>query len=221
MKEKIFNIGLSLLLISLGLVLLGDVIGLYSVGKFFNGWWTIFIMVFAILGIGCKESTLSYGYILGIGIVLLLVMLRKISVNKAFVILFALFVIFVGIYIAYLILWKNKRKKVKNSYSQLYTSILGSIDDKFGNIKYNDGKVIAFLGIVELDLRDVKFNKSNEINLSCVCGSITLIMPSDVDIKLNCKNILGSTESGKIKKGKGNVVVNINSKCVLGSIEIR
>lgn len=72
MMEKRYNICFAILLLILGIAILGEAFKLYNLSDLFAGWWSIFIILWGILGIGFKKSKYSYIFIIGFGIALLL-----------------------------------------------------------------------------------------------------------------------------------------------------
>ena len=61
MNKKYTNILWGLCLIVLGVIMLGNYMNLFSIDVFFDGWWTLFIIIPSIVEIFIK-NTLSVGF---------------------------------------------------------------------------------------------------------------------------------------------------------------
>jgi predicted membrane protein len=72
MKKSVSNVMWGLALIILGILLAGDVLGIIDFHLFFKGWWTLFIIVPCFIGL--LENKDKTGYIIGLGIGIMLLL---------------------------------------------------------------------------------------------------------------------------------------------------
>ena len=133
MKEKRYNICFAILLLILGIVILGEAFKLYNLSDLFAGWWTIFIILWGVLGVGFKKSKYSYIFIIGFGIALLLSKQRVITNNQMLLLLFSLFVILLSISILCLIFSKKVKNVVNSEINSFYSAFLGSAYNLFSH----------------------------------------------------------------------------------------
>lgn len=101
MKKRILAVVWGLCLVSAGVLITGNVLGWWSASLFFNGWWTLFIIVPCIInllvdGIGCGSLTGA-----SIGIMLLLEKRNMVEFTTIFRILVPLILVYAGISIFY------------------------------------------------------------------------------------------------------------------------
>lgn len=221
MKEKRYNICFAILLLILGIAILGEAFKLYNLSDLFAGWWSIFIILWGVLGVGFKKSKYSYIFIIGFGIALLLSKQRVITNNQMLLLLFSLFVILLGISILCLIFNKKVKNVVNSEINSFYSAFLGSISEKFGNSKLESKDIWCFLGNADLDFSNTKLTEDINVNINCILGEVDIILPKNVGVKINNRTILGSTESSRNKTTKQSHFINITGICILGSIDIK
>ena len=71
------------------------------------------------------------------------------------------------------------------------------------------------------DLRNANLNKECVINISAIFGGITLLVPSNVNVKVVSTSIFGGVD-GKNKYKKDNeITIYINATCLFGGVDIR
>ena len=58
-------------IIALGVIFGGNAIGLFNIDIFFDGWWTLFIIVPGVISFFTDKEKLSSLVIIGIGVILL------------------------------------------------------------------------------------------------------------------------------------------------------
>lgn len=218
MKEKIYNVLLGLTLLGLSIILGGEIFNIWHINVFFKGWYSILIIIPALAGVILKSNKLTYLYTFSIGLVLLLFRQGMLSLNKSLLILVGLLVLIVSLYILKLAIFKEK-KISEDSY--LYTAILGGIDYVFGSNNFLGCRVISFCGTALLDFRNMKVKGNKDINITCILGSVDIILPKDVEVVLVASSILGGTDLKKVKPVKETGKITIRVKNILGNVDIR
>lgn len=99
--------GISFLLI--GINMFGNYTGLFSFDLFFNGWWTLFLIIPAVISLILDKYKTSNAFILTVGIILLLNCQGFIAENMFFKILLSCIVILIGVNFIFTNINKNKR----------------------------------------------------------------------------------------------------------------
>lgn len=212
MKKKLLGLGLILL----GLILGADKLEIIDISKiFFDGWWTLAIILPCVFGIFNKKlSTLSiFGLLTG------LAMLAKEQhlISSIGGLLLPIFLLTVGIEIIF-----SKNKKVEiNKIDDNYLALFGKVEKKVDvNENINSG---AIFGDLELDLSNIKLDKDIVINTKAIFGRTEVKLPENVKLILNKQaTVLGSCNSLYVNsdKQKAHSVI-INAITVFGATELK
>ena len=214
-----------LLLIIIGLIFGLNALEITNINIFFDGFWTLFIIVPCFIGL-FKDSDKASNLIgVLIGVLLLLVCQNIISLELVWKLFFPAVLIVVGISI----MFKGTANSKVEKEMEKVTSSNGNIEFcstfREQNIKYDEktfdgASVSAYFGELTFDLRDTNIKKDVIINAQAVFGSIKILVPTNVNIKTKGTPIFGSVEN-KVKKGDGSVTIYVNGSAIFGSIDIK
>lgn len=225
MKNKISNTLIGLCFIALGVLFLGNVLDWWTFNIFFDGWWTLFIII------PCVASVISNGIQVGnligvgVGIILLLWQQDVFSFSSAIKIIFPSCFVLIGIAIIV------KSFSSKQSYSgydskaptkENATAIFGGAQPNFSNLEFKGINSTAIFGGVDLNLKTAIINEDCRIDCTAIFGGIDIILPPNVKVKLSTTPILGGVENKYISSPLPDApVVYINATCILGGLEIK
>ncbi len=208
------------ILIFLGLLFIASSIFKFNI--FFDGWWTLFIIVPSLIAIFTTKDKFSSALVLLIGILLFASCRGFMDIGSVVIISIGLAIIATGVNLV--ATERNKRKnkgqKTKNENNKTQAGILGMSEVKITN-EYTGGNLTAVLGGVTLDLREAKIKKDITINVTAIMGGIDIKVKDDVNVVLNTVNILGASESKLKPKKESKVTIYIEGMCFLGGTEIK
>lgn len=220
MKNKIWG----LVLIVLGLVFGLNAMEITNINIFFDGWWTLFIIVPCFIDlITEREKT---GNIIGllIGVALLLGCQDILDFEIIGKLIFPTILVIIGISFIFKdtigkeikkeIDKLNKERKNENEYCSTFSNQTINIDEKFKGCE-----LTSVFGGLKLDLTDAKINEDIVINTTSIFGEITINVPSNVKVKVKSTSIFGGV-TNKNNEKDGNVIY-INSFCLFGGVEIK
>lgn len=215
-----------ILLIIIGIILGLNALNITNINLFFDGWWTLFIIIPSFIGLfNEKENKTSNLIGLGIGIALLLAAQDFIQ----FEIVFKLIVPFVLITIGLSFLFSDKTKKqIVDKLNNVNKNNLENIVATFSEQKINKDEdnfkganLDAIFGGITLDLRNTKLEKEIIIKASSIFGGIDILLPSDVNVQVKATPIFGGV-SNKIKNHKeNNKTIYIDAFCLFGGVDIK
>lgn len=224
MKEKIYHIILSIFLIVVGILIIGNVFSFWEVNVFFKGWWTLFIIIPALETLLFQNGKSASFYTLLFGVGLLLYNQGVISFSILWKILLAFFIILVAVSLLVSI-FKKKDVKARTRSVPLYVGIFGEADEKVIDDSFEGCTCISVFGSVDLDLSDLKLKKDIYIKTKCIFGGVDIFLPEGVNVITSGISILGGTEN-KVKKvsskgKKKEINVYIENFCLFGGAEIK
>ena len=179
-------------IIALGVIFGGNAIGLFNFNVFFDGWWSLFIIVpSAISLITEKERLASLGF-LAAGIILLLAAQDVFTYDVAWKAILAVALILCGLKIVFNSIFHNQNdkeveKKVKaledGKTMDSQTAVFAGSDRAYNNETFSGSNITAVFGGANLDLRNATFKKDTVIKAFCMFGGIDIKLPEDIQIK--------------------------------------
>ncbi len=225
MKNKESNT-LGIVLILLGIFLAGKAFLDWNFTIFFDGWWTLFIIIPNVLAIKKEGFTTKSGVGLIIGILLFLWARDFLDFGT---------IIKLAIPVA-LIIWgcrivlgsKTNRKRIASGdvlYKQgcpEYSAIFGAQEITCNNEIFVGATCNAIFGGIDVDLRGAYINEDVAMNCSAIFGGIDVRVPSDVNVRVSCVPIFGGVDNRLAKRNiPGAPTLYINATCMFGGIDIR
>ncbi len=206
MKKNMFGF----IVIIIGILLLGYQADIWDLNLFFDGWWTLFILIPGIISIVNKKFIEGL-LCISIGLLLLLASNDIIEWN----LIGPIFLIVCGISI---ILNGVPKVETKNILKGDYLALFSSNDAKI-NGKFENTNLTCVLGGIDLDLRNAEIKKSNKIVVFCLFGGVDILVPNDVNIKVIGSPIFGSIENKVVSSS--NKIIEIECICLFGEITIK
>lgn len=229
MKNK-SSIIWGIVLVAVGVILGGNAVGLFSINVFFDGWWTLFIIVPCTIGlITDKDKT---GSLIGllVGVLLLLASQKVIDFDLLFKLIVPIIIVIIGLSLIFKNFIGNEiNKNIKelneknNNNSDGYCATFSSQNVKLDKEQFKGTNVNAVFGSVRLDLRDAIIKGDVVINASAIFGGVDIIVPDDVVVQVKSNSIFGGvdnkTKSKKDEKKKNTIYVN--ATCLFGGVDIK
>lgn len=170
--KKIENTVIGFILIIIGVIIGLNAFHITNIDLFFDGWWTLFIIVPCFFGLFKDQD--KTGNIIGliVGIYLLLYCQGLINFQFAWKLVVPVIFVLIGLKMIFKDTF-NKKKSHQNIYdNQLYTG--GNYD-------------VTFNGLI-LDLSKAYLNEETNITISTLFGGVDLYLPDDVNIQIQSSN---------------------------------
>lgn len=214
-----------ILFIVFGLIIGMNALGLADVDIFFDGWWTLFIIIPSIIGLVGDDDKKGSIFGLMIGLLLLLVSRDIISLSLVIKLIFPIVLVFIGLSIVWDEIFgnpvKEKIKSAKFTEANYYSAIFGENSQKV-NGEFKDASVDAVFGSVKFDLRKAKVADGAVLKASAIFGSVEVILPEDVVVKTKATKIFGGVENEASMSEEKNVkVLYVEAFSLFGGIEIK
>ena len=226
--KKISKILWGAVLIAIGVIFSLNAFGITDIKVFFDGWWTLFIIVPCFIGIFTdREKT---GNIIGllIGLFLLLCCQNVLSFGMLWKLAIPAVIVIIGLKLILGGLFGDKAVKMISESRQNGDNIkigcatFSGQDMNFDGEVFSGAELTAVFGGVECDLRTAIIKKDCAITASAIFGGIDIYVPDYVNVKINSNSIFGGV-SGKNKRPpiQGGVTLYINATCIFGGIDIK
>jgi len=189
-----------LAIIALGVIFGGNAAGLFSFNVFFDGWWTLFIIIPSAISLITEKEKLSSLGFLAAGVILLLAAQNVFSYEVAWKVIVAVFLVMIGIGIIVKSIVGNKNdKEVEKKIEDLKSdkvmdsqiAIFSGSERTYNDETFTGSNLVAVFGGVDLDLREAKFTKDTVIKAFCLFGGIDIKVSEDVQVKIKSGFIFG------------------------------
>lgn len=225
--KKTNNLLWGIVLIVIGIILGLNAIEITSINIFFDGWWTLFIIIPSIIGLINDDDKVGNIFGLFIGLALLLICQNIIDFDLLLKLFLPIILIFVGLSL----IFKNKvttniKKEVKrmsnsnkktNSYCATFSSMNIKLDEDVEKYELD-----AVFGELNVNLSKQEINEDLLITACSIFGSIKIDVPNDIEVKLVSTPIFGDIkDKRKTKPENKKCVVYVDATAIFGGVEIR
>ncbi len=196
---------------------------------FFDGWWTLFLIVPATIGLFRSGNKTGNIICLGIGVLLLLACQDFIGFDLFWKLTVPLIIIAIGLNMIFGSLFSrkvekaakkiNEKMKKNGENKKQYTAVFSGQDVKLEGDTFNGAVVTAVFGGVELDLRGALILEDCVIDVCAVFGGIDIMLPEGVNVKRSATAIFGGIDI-EHENDKNGVTVYIQGLCMFGGVDI-
>ena len=222
---------ISSVLWGLVLIAIGVVVGLKAFGMniniFFDGWWTLFIIVPCAIGLFTEREKTGNLIGIGVGVFLLLCCQDILSFALLWKLLVPAIIIIVGLKMIFGGLFGHKASEMINTMKQNGNSprvgcaTFSGCNMIFDGEVFEGAELTAVFGGVKCDLRGAVIEKDCAITVSSTFGGIDILVPQNVNVKTNVNGIFGGV-SNKTQINKENAVtIYISGNCIFGGVDIK
>lgn len=223
--KKVSNILWGLVFIAIGIIWGINALGIANINIFFDGWWTLFIIVPSIIEIVKKpKDTGNYIFLL-VGVLLLLAARNIISFDAIFKLIVPAILVFIGLSIILKGTNDNrvneKIQKIDVDGSEVYASTFSSNSIELKEGEFKNCKLDATFGSIDFDISKCQITEDRVIRASAVFASVNIKVPQDVDVKVKSTGIFGGTSNRtKNVNNDGKPTIYIDSLALFGGVEI-
>lgn len=224
--KKASSVLWGLVLIAAGVIWALNEFNITDINIFFDGWWTLFIIVPC--GIGLVTEREKTGNIMGvvIGVCLLLCCQDILSFSMLWKLLVPAIIVIVGLKMVLTGLFGNKAnkmmKQLKLEGKQLRSgcAIFSGCDMNYDGEVFEGAELTAVFGGVECDLRKAVIEKDCAIRVSAIFGGIDIFVPAGINVKVSSNSIFGGV-SNKTAVHQNAPTLYISGTCMFGGAEIK
>lgn len=223
--KKFGNIMWGLVFIIVGLILGLNALDITDIDIFFEGWWTLFIIVPSFIGIIRDDG--KTGSVIGliIGVFLLLACQDILSFDLIWKLLVPIVLVVIGLSFIFKDFLNSKIKdeinKIGNS-DDSFCATFGGQDVNYANEEFKGCELTSVFGGVNCDLRKAKIKKDAVVNAFCVFGGIDLFVPENVKVKVVSTPIFGGVDNSHVNSNdEKDVTIYVKAVCIFGGVDIK
>ena len=196
---------------------------------FFDGWWTLIIIIPCLIGIFTDSDKMGNLIGLSVGVFLLFCCLEILSFDLLVKLLLPLIIIIVGCKLIFGSFKSSKTQKVMNDVITNGGNIRNATatfsgQDVFYSVgeEFTGAELNAVFGGVKLDLRNAVVQKDCVIKVSAIFGGIDIFLPPNVNVKVNSTSIFGGVSNKTHNNNIANTVtIYVEGTCLFGGVDIK
>lgn len=226
--KKFGNVLWGIVFIVIGLIVGGNALGITNINIFFDGWWTLFIIIPCFIGLFKDNEKMGNLIGLLIGVALLLACQGILDFNLIWKLAFPVILVLIGVSIIFKDIIDGKvnseiKKLNKNrSGENGYCATFSGQNVNFDGENFTGADLTAVFGGVKCDLRNAIINSDVVINASSTFGGIEIYVPSNVKIKIKSTPLFGGVSNkANTKPEENSHTIYINGTAVFGGVEIK
>ena len=226
--NRVGNILWGIVLIIIGFIFGLNALEITDINIFFDGWWTLFIIVPCFIDLFSDND--KKGNVIGliIGTLLFLSCQGYIDFSVIFKLFIPIILIVIGLSLVFKDTFRNKIKEEikklnrRNPNKKEYCATFSEQNIDFSNEEFNGCELTAIFGGIKCDLKDANIEKNCVINVSSIFGETTIFVPENVNVKTASTLLFGEViDKRKVKAKDSKVTLYINSTCIFGGVKIK
>ena len=223
--KKLTGIIIGAVLIACGVVYILDIFGIADINFSFDGWWALFIIVPCFSGLFTNKE--KFGNLLGLicGILLLLAAQDVFDYEMVWKTVVPIIIILLGIKL--IVKSTSVQKEFDNTHTEKgqkeCMAAFSSQTFDYTDEEITVAKIGAVFGGAKCNLTDAKIKDGSQLDLFCAFGGADIIVPENVNVKVNTFCLFGGISDKRIIKdtNKDKVTLNINGFCLFGGADIK
>ena len=226
--KKVSGILWGIVLVAVGVILTLNAFGVANVDIFFDGWWTLFIIVPCVIGLFTDYD--KSGHLIGIciGVFLLLCCQDVLNFDMVWKLLVPAIIVIIGVKMILGSIFDNRGEQVFKQIKENNTTVRsgaatfsGATFDYTGEI-FEGAKLDAVFGGIKCDLRGAVINGDCVINASAVFGGIDIYVPENLNVKVSSNSIFGGVSGKERRNDPANQhTLYLNATCLFGGVELK
>lgn len=225
--KKLTKILWGIVLIVLGVVFALNALNIANIDVFFDGWWTLFIIIPSVVGLVTDDDKTGSLIGIAIGVFLLLCCQDILSFSMLWKLGVPVIIVLIGLKMVCGGIFGNKANKMisemKANGKEFKTgcATFSSCNMNFDNEFFDGAELSATFGGVKCDLRNAVIPTDCAIQVSAIFGGIEIYVPQNVNVKVSSNSLFGGI-SNKVSNNKENAVtIYVSGTCMFGGVEIK
>ena len=213
-------------LLAISAILILNAFGMTDINIFFDGWWTLFIIVPSLVGLFNGHDKIANIIGLLIGTFLLLTCQNIIEFDIMWKLIAPVIIAVIGIKMIFGGIGRNRGfiKSIDANGNDIKTGFaaFSGQDIRFDNEIFKGAELTAVFGGIKCDLRNAVFEGDTVINACCIFGGADILLPDNVNIKVNSNSLFGGIDNKKHQNSKDNqYTVYLNGTCIFGGVDVK
>ena len=224
--KKISSVIWGIVLIAAGALFALNALNITNIDIFFDGWWTLFIIVPCAVGLFTERE--KTGNIIGVavGVFLLLCCQGVLSFSMLWKLLVPAIVVIIGLKMVFTGIFGNKANEIiakikqNGGETKVGCATFSGCELNYDGEVFEGAELTAVFGGVDCNLKNAIIEKDCAIQVSAIFGGIDILVPDNVNVKVSSNCIFGGI-SNKTALHKEAPTIYVSGTCMFGGVEIK
>ena len=224
--KKTSSILWGVLLVAVGVIFALNALNITDIDVFFDGWWTLFIIVPCVVGLFTEREKTGNLIGIAIGVFLLLCCQEILSFSMIWKLLVPAVIVIIGLKMVLTGLFGNKaneifvKMKLEGKLPKAGCATFSGCDLCYDGEVFEGAELTAVFGGIECNLRNAIIEKDCAIEVSAIFGGIDILVPEGVNVKVSANSIFGGV-SNKTSVHKDAPTIYVSGTCMFGGVDIK
>lgn len=190
---------------------------------FFDGWWTLFLIVPCAIGLVTDRDKTGNLVGLAIGVFLLLACQDVVGFDKLWKLLVPAIIVIIGLKMVFRGIFGSRTSKTfvfRNPGNRNTFAAFSGQTVVLEKETFEGAEVSAVFGGVEYDLRKALITQDCGLKVSAIFGGIDILVPDNVNVVVNCTSILGGIDN-MVPPRPGCPTLYISGTCMFGGVDVK
>lgn len=226
--KKYTNVLWGLVLVALGIIIGLNSFGVTDIDLFFDGWWTLLIIVPCFIELFSSRDKTGPVVGLVIGVLLLLACQEILTFELILKLALPAVLVLVGACLIFKDVFTPGKKKAFQAVQQnatnlpAHSGIFSSQSFRYDGVDFTGAELTAVFGGVDCATENSFIHGDCLVNCTSIFGGIDLSVPANVNVVVRSTSIFGGVED---KRGNTAPVagptVYVNALCLFGGVDIK
>lgn len=215
-----------IVLIAAGVLFALNALNITNIDVFFDGWWTLFIIVPCTIGLFTERE--KTGNMIGIliGVFLLLCCQGVLNFSMLWKLLVPVIIVIIGAKMVITGIFGNKANEIidkikeNGGEAKVGCATFSGCNLNYDGEPFEGAELSAVFGGVKCDLRNAVIEKDCAIKATAIFGGVDIFVPNTVNVKVTSNSIFGGV-SNKTAAHKEAPTIYISGTCMFGGIAIK
>lgn len=226
--KKISKILWGVALIAVGVIFALNAFGITDIRLFFDGWWTLFIIVPCLVGIFSEREKTGNLIGLAVGVFLLLCCQNVLGFDMLWKLAVPAIIVILGLKLLFGAIFGDRAFKMIEASRQNGDNIkIGCATFSGQNLNFDGepftgAELTAVFGGVKCDLRNAVIEQDCAVTATAIFGGIDLLVPDHINVRISSNSVFGGVSEKTHRPAvPGAVTLYINATCMFGGVEIK
>jgi predicted membrane protein len=223
--KKFNRILWGIVLVALGTIFALNALEIADINIFFDGWWTLFIIIPSVIGLLTEKDKIGSIITLLIGVGFLLAARDVFSFSTLWKLGIPIIVVLIGLRLIIGAFIKKPNyippQNPRDKGQKMHFVLFSGSDVDYSGEAFDGCSLTAVFGGIDAYLQNTVIDSDVTINATAVFGGVDLYLPQNVNVEVISTALFGGTEN--FRKGghiEGAPTVYIRASAVFGGVDI-
>lgn len=222
MRQRLGSILWGIFLVAIGVGIAGGLLKLWTFELFFNGWWTLLILIPSFISLLQNGPRISNAIWMTIGLLMLACCRGYLEWTTMWKLFIPLIFIIIGLGMVLRSMFHFGGGKVsipsemKTQDTLVFSGKRYTVENRFYGMNLDS----VFAGAT-LDLRNAVIEENISLELLAVFGGIEVLAPNGVSVELHSNSLFGGCSNHHVAAGPEAPTIYVNATALFGGVEVK